>query len=94
MSSAQDSHLIVPELIRISQKSTDPQTLISLFVSFPLVQFTFERLGKADTTEYDSEYQSLCDELDKIKLATERLIQFTAYMLEPNPSEWDTNTQS
>ena len=60
----------------------------------PVVQFTFERLGKAETTEFDTEYQSLCDELDKIRLATERLIQFTAYMLEPNPSEWDAVTYS
>ena len=49
------------------------------------VQLTIERMGKAEPTEFGTDFQDLCRELDKIKSSTETIIHCTLQMLEPNP---------
>ena len=53
------------------------------------LQYVTERAGKADSvTEYDSEYETLCTQLDQIKVATEHTLTQVETVVEPNPSQW------
>lgn len=52
---------------------------------FFLKQFTLERLGRAETTDYDSELDNLMDQTDKIKTSTERILNTVELILQPNP---------
>jgi len=38
-------------------------------------------------TEYDTEYENLCKQLDIIKAATEKMVTYIETIIEPNPSE-------
>lgn len=59
-------------------------------------QFTLERLGRAETTEYDSELENLMEQTDKIKTSTERILNCAELILQPNPGivTIDTTMQS
>ena len=49
-----------------------------------------EKAGKAEiVTEYDSEYETLCTQLDIIKTATEKMLTYVEAIVEPNPSEFE-----
>lgn len=48
-------------------------------------QFTLERLGRAETTEYDTELETLLEQTDKIKSSTERILNCVELILQPNP---------
>ena len=49
------------------------------------VQFTLEKIGRAETTEYDSELETLIEQTDKIKGTTERILNCVELILQPNP---------
>lgn len=49
------------------------------------LQFTLERLGRAETTEYDTELETLLEQTDKIKTSTERILNSVELILQPNP---------
>lgn len=52
----------------------------------PLSQYTFEKMGRADSvTAYDSEYETMSEQLDAIKTSTERIISFVQNMVQPHP---------
>lgn len=47
-----------------------------------------ERAGKAESvTEFDSEFESLCEQMDQIKLVTEKMLAQLEILMQPNPSE-------
>jgi hypothetical protein len=48
-------------------------------------QMTIERMGKAEPTEFGTDFNDLCQELDKIKTSAETVLSHTIQMLEPNP---------
>ena len=51
------------------------------------MQFVTEKTGKAEgVTEYDSEFESLCQQLDQIKLTTEHMLTHVESIVQPNPS--------
>ena len=50
-----------------------------------VVQYTEERLGHGDRTEYDPEFQALCSQADRTKEWTDKLIAHTEAVLQPNP---------
>ena len=57
-------------------------------VHFIDVQYVTEKTGKASVvTEYDSDYETLCSQLDLIKTATEKMVSYVETVAEPNPSE-------
>ena len=57
-------------------------------VNFFGVQYVTEKTGKASVvTEYDSDYETLCSQLDLIKAATEKMVSYVETIAEPNPSE-------
>lgn len=47
---------------------------------------TIERMGKAEPTEFGTDFNDLCQELDKIKTSAETVLSHTIQMLEPNPA--------
>ena len=57
-------------------------------VATPLLshQFTVEKLGRADSvTSYGEDYDDLSQQIDHIKLTTERIVTNVQAMVEPNP---------
>lgn len=50
------------------------------------VQFTEEKLGQAEKTEYDAHFESLLQRADKTKEWTEKLIKQMEAVLQPNPT--------
>ncbi|XP_069122140.1 endophilin-B1-like isoform X6 [Argopecten irradians] len=50
------------------------------------VQFTEEKLGSAEKTELDAHFENLLQRADKTKLWTERVLQRTEAVLQPNPN--------
>ncbi len=50
-------------------------------------QFTEEKLGKAERTENDPQFEALAKRTDKIKSYTERLVKDTEAVLVPNPGK-------
>ena len=66
-------------------------TILVLYKSFTLLilmQFVTEKAGKAEAvTEYDSEFEGLCQQLDQIKLATEHMLTHVESIVQPNPSK-------
>lgn len=54
----------------------------------PNLQFMTEKAGKAEAvTEFDKEFETLCDQMDQIKLVTERMLAQMETLMQPNPSE-------
>jgi len=51
------------------------------------LQFTKEKLGTAERTDFDGHFDSLADRADKTKKWTEKLVSNTEAVLQPNPSE-------
>lgn len=52
-----------------------------------------EKAGKAEgVTEYDSEFEGLCRQLDQIKVATEHMLTHVESIVQPNPSTQHTHT--
>ncbi|XP_074655481.1 endophilin-B1-like [Tubulanus polymorphus] len=49
-------------------------------------QYTEEKLGSAEKTEYDSHFETLLLRADKTKEWTERILKQTECVLQPNPS--------
>ncbi|KAI6652292.1 Endophilin-B1-like [Oopsacas minuta] len=49
-------------------------------------QFTLEKFGKGEVTEYGPEYTRLCTKVDKIRSYTERISMEVSYLLQPNPT--------
>ena len=49
------------------------------------MQFTLEKIGRAETTGYDSELENLIEQTDKIKYSTERILNCVELILQPNP---------
>lgn len=48
-----------------------------------------EKTGKAEgVTEYDSEFEALCHQLDQIKVATEHMLTHVESIVQPNPSTY------
>ena len=50
-----------------------------------------EKAGKAESlTTFDEEFESLCVQVDQIKVMTERMLSQMVVMIQPNPSksEW------
>ena len=39
-------------------------------------------------TEYDTELEKLIEQSDKIKLSTERILNWVELILQPNPGTW------
>jgi len=50
------------------------------------VQYTEEKLGTSDKTELDEQYEELAEKCDKTKLYTEKIVNRTMSVLEPNPN--------
>lgn len=51
------------------------------------MQFTEEKLGKAERTETDPHFEELCKKTDKVKLYTEKLVKDSEAVLVPNPGK-------
>ena len=50
------------------------------------MQYTIEKIGKAESvTSYDSEFESLGEQLEAIKSSTEKIITHVHAMVQPNP---------
>ena len=49
-------------------------------------QFTLEKFGKGEVTEYGPEYTRLCNKVDSIRAHTERIALEVGYLLQPNPT--------
>ena len=49
-------------------------------------QFTLEKFGKGEVTEYGPEYTRLCNKVDAIRSHTERVTMEVGYLLQPNPT--------
>eukprot|EP00800_Vazella_pourtalesii_P004306 TRINITY_DN1465_c0_g1_i1.p1 TRINITY_DN1465_c0_g1~~TRINITY_DN1465_c0_g1_i1.p1 ORF type:complete len:344 (+),score=83.42 TRINITY_DN1465_c0_g1_i1:61-1092(+) len=49
-------------------------------------QFTLEKLGKGEVTEYGPEYTRLCAKVEAIRSYTERVSMEVGYLLQPNPT--------
>ena len=66
---------------------------LNYYTYLSLLQYVTEKAGKAGAvTEYDSDYESLCTQLDLIKTATEKMVGFVETIIEPNPSESSVET--
>ena len=53
-----------------------------------------ERAGKAESvTEFDKEFESLCGQMDQIKLVTEKMLVQLEILMQPNPSESNPSQQ-
>jgi len=50
------------------------------------VQYTEEKLGTSDKTELDEQYEELAEKCDKTRMYTERIVNRTMSVLEPNPN--------
>ena len=48
-------------------------------------QFTEERIGNAEKTEFDAQFENLCSRADRMKQWTEKMLKQTESMLQPNP---------
>ena len=47
-----------------------------------------EKAGKAEAvTEFDKEFETLCDQMEQIKAVTERMLVQMEVLMQPNPSE-------
>lgn len=53
----------------------------------PLLQFTEEKLGKAERTENDPYFEELAKKTDKTKMYTEKIVKNTEAVLVPNPGK-------
>ncbi|XP_059167177.1 endophilin-B1-like isoform X2 [Physella acuta] len=51
------------------------------------VQFTEEKLGTAEKTELDAQFENLMQRSDKTKLWTETILKQTDALLQPNPNQ-------
>lgn len=49
-------------------------------------QYTMEKLGKSEVTEYGPEYNRLSGKVDTIKLHSERIVLEVGHFLQPNPT--------
>jgi len=49
-------------------------------------QYTEEKMGNAEKTEFDAQFDNLCERADKTKLFTEKILASTEAMLQPNPA--------
>lgn len=50
-------------------------------------QYVTEKAGKAEAvTEYDEEFELLCNQMDQIKIMTERMLTQVVTMMQPNPN--------
>ena len=58
---------------------------VYVFVS---IQLTIEKMGKAEPTEFGTDFHDLCQEIDKIKASTESILHYTLQVLEPNPGQF------
>lgn len=56
------------------------------------MQFTEEKLGKAERTENDPHFENLARKTDKTKGYTEKLVKDTEAVLVPNPGENSPDT--
>lgn len=54
-------------------------------------QLTEEKLGKAERTENDPQFEILSRRTDKIKSYTEKLVKDGEAVLVPNPGKWLVN---
>ena len=61
--------------------------LIQLSVYLHYLQFTEEKLGQAEKTDYDAPFEMLLDRAEKTKNWTEKIMKQTETVLTPNPSE-------
>ncbi|XP_057289510.1 endophilin-B1-like [Hydractinia symbiolongicarpus] len=48
-------------------------------------QFTEERIGSAEKTEYDAQFENLCARAERTKQLTEKVLRQAEAMLQPNP---------
>jgi len=61
--------------------------MVTLFCLFKLFQFTEEKLGQAEKTDYDAPFEMLLDRAEKTRNWTEKIMKQTETVLTPNPSE-------
>ena len=59
--------------------------ILNYSMCFVRVQFTLEKIGRAEATEYDSELENLLEQTDMIKTSTERILNCVELILQPNP---------
>ena len=50
-------------------------------------QFTEEKLGQAEKTEYDAHFENLLTRADNTRMFTEKLLENSKGVLQPNPSK-------
>ena len=58
-------------------------------VLFPTFQFTEEKFGTAEKTEYDAQFDNLMARAEKTKQWTEQIKKATEALIQPNPSQWN-----
>jgi len=51
------------------------------------LQYTEEKLGQAEKTDYDAPFEMLLDRAEKTRNWTEKIMKQTETVLTPNPSE-------
>lgn len=56
-----------------------------MFVIF--LQFTEEKLGSAEKTEFDAHFDKLLQRSDRTRIWSEKLLKSTGSLLQPNPSK-------
>lgn len=50
-----------------------------------MFQFTEEKLGQAERTEYDPQFSSLLEQCDRTRMFTEGVLRHTEALLQPHP---------
>jgi BAR domain len=60
---------------------------VSLLCRYCLLQFTEEKLGQVERTDYDIQLENLIQKADRTKCWTEQILSSTEAILQPNPSK-------
>lgn len=56
--------------------------------TFPSLQYTIEKIGKADNlTSYDTEFETLSQQLESIRISTEKIISHVQSLVQPHPGQ-------
>ena len=59
--------------------------------TFSSLQYTFEKIGKADNlTTYDTEFETLSQQLESIRISTEKIISHVQSLVQPHPGQYPT----
>ena len=70
-------------------RQASPHSSLSFYlfvVSLPLMQFTIEKIGKAESlTTFDTEYEMMSQQLEAIRCSTEKIVAHVLSLIQPNP---------